>query len=280
MNEIKIFNNPQFGEIRTATTESGEPLFCLADLCSSLDLRQGDVRQRLSDGVVSTQPIIDSMNRVQNANFVNEDGLYDVILDSRKPEAKQFRKWVTSEVLPAIRKHGGYLTSQKIEEVLLTPDTIIQLATALKEERAAREIAQKQLQFQAPIIQYANEVLSSTSGHTSTTIASELNMSAITLNQLLVKAKFIRKTGKHGEYSICASHQGRGYIITDTHKYTHEDKETKEQKTGTRIEIRYTEAGRMKIHEIFKRAIAASVLVERKGRYFINHAWKKAEEAA
>lgn len=280
MNEIKIFNNPQFGDIRTATTESGEPLFCLSDICKILDIKNvADCKSRLNEKGIANADTPTS-GGVQKMIYINESNLYKTVFQSRKIEAEQFTEWVTSEVLPAIRKHGGYLTSQKIEEVLLTPDTIIQLATALKEERAAREIAQKQLQFQAPIIQYANEVLSSTSGHTSTTIASELNMSAITLNQLLVKAKFIRKTGKHGEYSICASYQGRGYIITDTHKYTHEDKETKEQKTGTRIEIRYTEAGRMKIHEIFKRAIAASVLVERKGRYFINHAWEKAEEVA
>ena len=85
---IEVFNNEQFGNIRVAGTNE-EPLFCLADVCVSLELRQGDVRQRLNDGVVSTQPIIDSLGREQFANFINEDGLYDVILDSRKPEAKK-----------------------------------------------------------------------------------------------------------------------------------------------------------------------------------------------
>ena len=107
MNDIQIFNNPQFGQVRTAET-SENPLFCLLDVCKALELRQGDVVRRLTDGVVSTQPIIDSLGRTQMANFVNEDGLYDVILDSRKPEAKAFRKWVTSEVLPSIRKTGQY----------------------------------------------------------------------------------------------------------------------------------------------------------------------------
>ena len=85
MNNIQIFQNEQFGKVRIAMNESNEPLFCLADVCNVLGLRQGDVRQRLSDGVVSTQPIIDSLGREQQANFVNEDGLYDAILDSRKP---------------------------------------------------------------------------------------------------------------------------------------------------------------------------------------------------
>lgn len=113
--DIEIFKNSTFGEVRVAEV-NGEPMFCLADVCRALDLRQGDVRQRLEDGVVSTQPIVDSLGREQQANFVNEDGLYDVILDSRKPEAKAFRKWVTHDVLPSIRKTGGYRIDRPTDE--------------------------------------------------------------------------------------------------------------------------------------------------------------------
>lgn len=109
MNDIQIFNNDEFGAVRTTGTPE-QPLFCLADVCKALGLKQGHVRERLDDGVVSTEPISDSLGGQQVANFVNEDGLYDVILDSRKPEAKRFRKWVISEVLPTIRKHGAYMT--------------------------------------------------------------------------------------------------------------------------------------------------------------------------
>lgn len=117
--EIKIFDNPTFGQIRTAGTPE-EPLFCLADVCKALELRQGDVVRRLTDGVVSTQPITDNLGRTQMANFVNEDGLYDVILDSRKPEARAFRKWITSDVLPTLRKTGQYHTRPMTEaEALL-----------------------------------------------------------------------------------------------------------------------------------------------------------------
>lgn len=83
--------------------------------------------------MVSTQPITDTLGREQQTNFVNEDGLNDVILDSRKPEAKQFRKWVTSEVLPSIRKHGAYPQSSITDKALTDPDTIIQPATTLQE---------------------------------------------------------------------------------------------------------------------------------------------------
>lgn len=103
MNGIQIFKNEVFGEVRVAGT-SEEPLFCLADICKILELDSSQVMKRLDDGVVTIHPITDSLGREQKANFINEDGLYDVILDSRKAQAKVFRKWVTSEVLPSIRK--------------------------------------------------------------------------------------------------------------------------------------------------------------------------------
>ena len=107
MNDLQIFSNSEFGEIRTITKD-GEALFCLGDLCRILELTAKGVKQRLTDGVISNYPIPDSLGRIQNTIFVNEDGLYDVILDSRKENARKFRKWVTSEVLPSIRKTGSY----------------------------------------------------------------------------------------------------------------------------------------------------------------------------
>lgn len=122
MNDLRIFENKEFGEVRVEM-QNGEPMFCLADVCRVLDLRASDVRQRLGDDVVSTHTILDNLGRKQTANFVNEDGLYDVVLDSRKPEAKQFRKWVTKEVLPSIRKTGGYSVQKQIEPT--TSDAIL-----------------------------------------------------------------------------------------------------------------------------------------------------------
>lgn len=109
MKDLKIFENADFGQIRTCGT-SEEPLFCLSDICKALGLTASKVAQRLEDDVLSKHPIFDKMGRKQIAMFVTEDGLYDVILESRKPEAKKFRKWITSEVLPSIRKTGRYET--------------------------------------------------------------------------------------------------------------------------------------------------------------------------
>lgn len=112
--QVETFNNPHFGEIRTAVDDFGEPWFCLTDICKALDLTAKGVRQRLDDGVISNYPITDALGREQQAIFVNEDGLYDAILDSRKPEARAYRKWITGEVLPSIRKTGGYSVPGRI----------------------------------------------------------------------------------------------------------------------------------------------------------------------
>lgn len=111
MNEIKVFKSDAFGAIRTAGT-SENPLFCLADVCNVLDLQTAAVARRLEKDVISSHPL-ETAGGTQQANFVNEDGLYDVILDSRKPEAKAFRKWITGTVLPSIRKTGEYVTPAK-----------------------------------------------------------------------------------------------------------------------------------------------------------------------
>ena len=109
---IQIFENNEFGAIRTMSNEQGEPLFCLKDVCKALELETKQVVRRLFDDVFSKHPIVDRLGRAQQATFVNEDGLYDTIFESRKPQAKLFRKWVTAEVLPAIRRQGGYMVAR------------------------------------------------------------------------------------------------------------------------------------------------------------------------
>lgn len=107
-NEIKIFENSDFGEVRVAGTNE-YPLFCLSDICRVLDIgNASQVKSRIDDDLISNEVIYDSIGRRQEVPFINEDGLYDVIFDSRKPQAKRFRKWITSEVIPSIRKTGSY----------------------------------------------------------------------------------------------------------------------------------------------------------------------------
>lgn len=157
MKDLQIFNNPQFGEIRTAGTPDN-PLFCLADVCRVLDLQPSRVKDRLGDGVISSNPIPDSLGRIQNTNFVNEDGLYDVILDSRKPEAKAFRKWITSEVLPSIRKTGTYGVPKSFSEALLLA---AQQQQQIEQQHAAIAQQKQQIAAQAPKVIFADAVASS-----------------------------------------------------------------------------------------------------------------------
>ena len=202
MQEIKIFNNPSFGNVRVAGSEDN-PMFCLADVCKALDLQPSAVMRRLDDGVISNNPITDNLGRQQVANFVNEDGLYDVILDSRKPEAKQFRKWITSEVLPTIRKHGAYMTDNIIEKTLSDPDYLIQLATTLKQERQQRIEAERKVAAAQPAVTFTQAV----SGSASSCLIGEL-------------AKLINQNGYPiGERRLFKWLRENGYLGTKGERY-------------------------------------------------------------
>jgi prophage antirepressor-like protein len=108
MDELKIFNSSEFGEIRTVMKD-GEPMFCLADVCKALGLEQvSRVKTRLKDDGVTTSKVIDRIGREQEATFINESNLYKTIFQSRKESAERFTDWVTTEVLPSIRKTGAY----------------------------------------------------------------------------------------------------------------------------------------------------------------------------
>lgn len=160
MNELTIFKNEQFGEIRTIV-KNDEIWFVGKDVATALGYSNPSnaVVTHVDDDDKTTY-----LNQVSGSNYksktaiINESGLYSLVLSSKLPTAKKFKRWITSEVLPSIRKHGGYLTQAKIEEVLLNPDTIIKLATDLKEERAKRVEVEKQLEINKPKVLFAEAV--------------------------------------------------------------------------------------------------------------------------
>lgn len=133
--ELQIFKNEQFGEVRTAEVNQ-EIYFNLKDCCQVLEIKNhNDALKRLNkDGVVTTD-LTDNLGRTQQANFINEANFYKLVFQSRKPEAEKFADWVTSEVLPSIRKNGAYMTDQTLEQALTSPDFLIQLANQLKQEK-------------------------------------------------------------------------------------------------------------------------------------------------
>lgn len=156
MNNLQVFNY-NGNEVRTIQKD-GEPWWVLKDVCEVLGLSSPHkVFDRLDEDEKGRNQI-PTPGGEQEMTVINESGLYNVILRSDKPEAKPFRKWVTSEVLPSIRKHGAYMTPQKIEEALLNPDTIIKLATNLKAEREKRMELERQAEKDKPLVTFANSV--------------------------------------------------------------------------------------------------------------------------
>ena len=208
---IRIFKNKEFGAIRTMKDERGEPLFCLRDVCEVLELRTQKVVQRLEDDVLSKYPIVDSLGRTQQATFVNEDGLYDTILESRKPHAKKFRKWVTSEVLPSIRKQGGYMVVRPDEsdEAIMTRALQIAHATLMRRDE---EIARLK-----PKADYADQVLDSVSCLTTTQVAKGMGMTAMELNRILCQKGI--QYGQSGQYLLYASYARQGLAQNRTRTF-------------------------------------------------------------
>ncbi|PWW37338.1 MULTISPECIES: phage antirepressor KilAC domain-containing protein [Paenibacillus] len=138
-------------EIRTITIDD-EPWFVAKDVCAVLELTNPTMAIQTLE---NDERAKFNLGRQGETNIVNESGLYSLIFGSRKPEAKKFKRWITQDVIPSIRKHGGYLTPTKLEEVLLNPDTLIQLATNLKDERAKREQLQLQVEKDKPKVIFA-----------------------------------------------------------------------------------------------------------------------------
>lgn len=139
---VQIFNNPQFGNIRIVMNEAGEPMFTASDVCKILEY--SNPSKAIADHVDDDDRYNEKLERGGTQILITESGLYSLVIRSNKPEAKSFRKWVTSEVLPSIRKHGAYMTPDTLEKAILSPDFIIKLATNLKEEQHKRSILEKE----------------------------------------------------------------------------------------------------------------------------------------
>ena len=170
MNSIEIFKNERFGEIRVAGT-SDEPLFCLADVCRAIGISNvGNVKSRLDDDDVRLTDTTDSLGRAQQINFVTESGLYDVIIRSDSGVAKPFRKWITSEVLPSIRKTGSYSIMGKV------PTTFAEALRLAAEQQEQIESQQKLIEVQTPKAEFYDDVVESKDSLPMDKTAKTLNM--------------------------------------------------------------------------------------------------------
>ena len=205
MNELKVFKNEEFGQVRTINKDN-DVWFVGKDVAEALGYSNASKAVIMhvddEDKAFTMIDIADSQNGnlpsgQTKVTIINESGLYSLVLSSKLPTAKKFKRWVTAEVLPTIRKTGGYLTPEKVEEVLSNPDTIIKLATDLKNERAKRQEAEALLQVAKPKVVFADSVANSEN----TILIGEL-------------AKLIKQNGYDiGQKRLFAWMRENGYLI-------------------------------------------------------------------
>ena len=147
MNDIQVFVSAKFGKIRVMRGEDGAPWFVAADVCKALDLSNPTVAVGSLD---ADERAKFNLGRQGDATIVNEPGLYTLVLGSRKPEAKAFKRWITHEVIPAIRKHGAYMTKSVLEQVLENPELVLLMAQRMLEEQRKNELLQQELRLAKP----------------------------------------------------------------------------------------------------------------------------------
>lgn len=244
MSTPQIFNFEKH-EVRTVLVND-EPYFVGKDVADVLGYERSDnaVRSHVDEEDKLTHQISAS-GQSRNMTIINESGLYSLILKSKLPSAKKFKRWVTSEVLPAIRKHGGYLTQEKIEEALLNPDTIIQLATTLKQEREKVAVLEQQVAEYEPKIGYLDIILATTDTVATSQIAADYGMSAIALNRLLHDLGVQHKVGK--QWLLYKKHMNQGYTKSETTLIPMADGTEKAV-----MNTKWTQKGRLFIYELLK----------------------------
>nr|DAQ38635.1 MAG TPA: repressor domain protein [Caudoviricetes sp.] len=197
-NEIKVFCNEEFGSIRRVEV-NGEFWLVGKDVAQALGYAKPEnaLATHVDRDDTLKWGIMDSLGRIQNTTLINESGMYSLALSSKLPSAKKFRRWVTSEVLPSIRKHGAYMTPETLEAAILNPDYLLKVATALKEETDKRKALETKVQADAPKVLFADSVAASTS----TILISEL-------------AKILRQNGVNtGEKRLFRWMRENGYLV-------------------------------------------------------------------
>ena len=244
MNEIQIFQNQEFGAIRTMSNEQGEPLFCAKDVCDALKHTNSRraIAKLVDEGDV-TKRYTPTKSGNQMMTFINESGLYALILSSKLESAKRFKHWVTSEVLPSIRKQGGYMIARPDES-----DEII-LARALQIMQATLARRDEQIAKLQPRADYADHVLDSVSCFTVTQIGKELGMTGHDLNVLLCQMGI--QYAQSGQYLLYADYARQGLAKNRTFS-----REANDGTLHTRTYLVWTERGRDFIHRLLDKRLA------------------------
>ena len=197
MTDLQIFNSPEFGAIRTIEKD-GEPWFVGKDVAAALGYEKPtDAVRKHTDMEDRGISKMETPSGTQEMTIINESGLYSLVLSSKLPTAKKFKRWVTNEVIPSIRKHGAYMTPDKLEKVLLSPDTLMQLAQNLKDEQEKRKALEAQIESQKPAVLFTGAV--------------ETSKTSILIGEL---AKMLKQNGINiGQNRLFAWMREKGYLI-------------------------------------------------------------------
>lgn len=242
MNNLQTFRFEK-QEVRTQIVND-EPWFVGKDVAEVLGYKNTtDALHKHVDAEDKGVANHDTLGGKQLMTIINESGLYSLILKSKMPDAKKFKRWVTSEVLPTIRKHGGYLTEDKLQEALLNPDVLIQLATTLKEEQEKNAVLEQQVAEYEPKINYLDQILSSKDTVTVTQIAADYGMSPQEFNKLLNQLGVQRKVG--GQWVLFKKHMNQGYTKSNTTEITLSDGRVK-----TVMNTKWTQKGRLFLYNL------------------------------
>lgn len=211
MNDLQVFENSEFGEIRTITKDN-EPMFCLMDICKALGMKNPTmVASRLEDDEVTK---FDLGSKRGETNFVTESGLYAVILRSDKPNAKKFRKWVTGEVLPSIRKNGGYIANQEN----LTPEQIVANALVVAQNIITQK--DKQIEEMTPKANYFDALVDKKLNTNIRDTAKELGVGEKAFVSFLIEKGYVFRQGKHRKLRPYAKYAESGnglFVLKDKH---------------------------------------------------------------
>ena len=244
MNELMLFNSPEFGKIRSMERD-GEPWFVGKDVAAALGYDRGAkaVQDHVDDEDIDAVPIQDSIGRMQNTPIINESGLYSLVLSSKLPTAKKFKRWVTSEVIPAIRKNGYYSLPKDYLSALraLADAEEKRLALLGENQRQAQVIAEFE-----PIKQYVDTILESQDALATSQIAADYGMSAQQLNKILRDEGIQHKV--NGQWLLYKKHMNMGYTKSKTIQFTHSD-----GRNDTKLHTQWTQKGRLMIHSILER---------------------------
>ena len=189
-NKLMTFESESFGKIRTLTID-GEPWFVAADVCRALEIGNPSMTvERLDDDEkgIST---IDTLGGKQRMTIINEPGLYSLVLSSRKPEAKAFKRWITHEVIPAIRRYGGYMTKSLLEQVLENPSLIYEFARRMLEEQQKNERLRQELDRAKPKADYYDAFIHPESCTNIRATAKELKVPEKMFTAFLIRKRYL-----------------------------------------------------------------------------------------